>query len=269
MSEIFQVLNSQLQPEPGWLKLAKSTVGYELEEARKRLLSCFEVIAAWIDRLPPLACPEGYVVLEVVLHPQRLRRVDCPRQFLNYLNFTILGSRKIKICPSKTFSVKSDLTDLDSPELGAPDPDLSHTISLYVAGRLEELSAIDQKIMAIQPDSPPAREITGLESVNPLDPADCLKSLGPNQAAYYEVTLHQLPNAGENFPLSQFLAYAKATGFKASSELELKIDGLFFVPVSGSLSGLRYLAQFVFVREIKEVGHLRSLCGDQLKGVES
>jgi hypothetical protein len=260
LSEPFQILKAKSLPDPGLEDLTPSATSYDLEESREYLRNRFQAIANWIRQLPPGACPDGYVVLEVVLHPQRLRSVDFPDHFLRYLNLTVLRRRTIKHRPRKEFDPKPDQPDPDADFFSSsPHVGPGQTFSLYVVGRQKDLEVVDRKIQDIQPNTPISREMTFLETINSLKQADCIKLSRDTQNDSFEVTLQRLSSAGENFPLAQFCAYAQTAGFTVALEYHHKFEDLFIIPVNGSRLRLPHLAQFVFVRQIIEVGRLRSL----------
>lgn len=82
----------------------------------------------------------------------------------------------------------------------------------------------------------------------------------------FEVVLHQLPQRPGDFPLPEFCAYAERAGFTVHRDYAIKAGGLIFVPVKGAGVNLLRLAQFVFIREIKEGGRLRSLTPPTIDG---
>lgn len=269
MADRFKILSGRVIPETKPEIPKEVEAGYGFEEARQNLLNRFEVVAAWARGLPGGACPDGYVVIEVVLHPDRLARANFPRHFLRYLKLSVLGSHKFKVRPKRAFHAAGGpmTKDLSLPRRQKrfilnrrESPSAARrTISLYVAGKKEDLAAVAQKFRDIWPDSPASRQMACLETVNPLDAASLIKTSGDSETDSFEVALHLLPEADSDFPLAAFCVYAGEAGFTAHREHGLKAGGLVFVPVHGPRAGLLRLAQFVFVREIKEAGRMRSL----------
>ena len=246
-------------PEQAWP--GEIAPGYGFEEARLHLKERFEEAAAWARGLPEGASPGGCVVLKVVLHPDRLARAHFPRHFLDYLNFSVLGSHKFKVSPRRTFGPP------DGPAVGPGEspPQFGagcarrRTISLFVAGLKENLEAAAQKLLDMPPQSPAARQMACLETISPLDAAGHIKTFGDSETDSFEAVLHLWPGAGGDFPLAEFCAYAEKAGFTAHRDHALKAGGLMFVPLRGARARLLHLAQFVFIREIKEAGRLRGL----------
>lgn len=56
---------------------------YDLSTAKSRLLSQFSVAAAEFAELPSAACPEGYTVGLITLHPQYTAKSYFPDDLLN------------------------------------------------------------------------------------------------------------------------------------------------------------------------------------------
>ena len=236
--------------------------GYKFEEARLHLTERFAEVAAWARNLPEGAAPGGFLVLKAVLHPDRLARAHFPRHFLDYLDLSVLGSHKFKVLPKRAFGPP------DGPAVGPGERPQQikagcarprRTISLFVAGRKERLEAAAQRLLDIRPDSPAARQMTCLETISPPDAAGHVKTFGDSETDSFEAVLHLWPGAGNDFPFSEFCAYAEKAGFTAHRDHALKAGGLMFVPVRGPRARLLHLAQFVFIREIKEAGRLRGL----------
>jgi hypothetical protein len=227
--------------------------GYDFEEARQHLLERFAAVAAWSRRLPEGAAPNDYLVIKVVLHPDRLARAHAPRHFLSYLKFSVLGSHQIQTCPKKGLGPAGETVDT------SPADGLRSTICLFVAGRKENFALAAQKFRDIRPDSPASRQMTWLETVSPLYAAGHIKTSGQTETDSFEATLHLLPEAEGDFPGPEFCDYAEKAGFTVHREHCLKTGGLMFVPLHGPRAKLLHLAQFVFIREIKEAGRLRGL----------
>lgn len=233
--------------------------GYAFEEARKRLLDRFKTVADWLGQLPAGACPDDYAVIKVILHPERLAGSNFPRHFLAYFKLSVLGSRKLGVRPQRAFR---------SPPPGWWDKCLFYlfhrrrprrSLCLYVAGRKANLAAAAQKFRDIWPDSPAARQMACLETVKPLETAVCLRTTGTSETDSFEVALHLLPEAADDFPLPDFCRYAEEAGFTVHRDHSFKVGSLVFVPVHGPRAKLPRLAQFVFVREIKEAARMRGL----------
>jgi hypothetical protein len=199
------------------------------------------------------------VVLEVVLHPRRLSRADYPGLFFKLFNLIVLGSRKLNLRLRQTFDSEPGPAGAENSTASVPDLESRRTIGLFVAGQRDDLKAAAQKILSISPDSLAFQQMTLLETVNPLDSSRRLKLTQNSTVDFFEVALQRLPGATDDFPLKPFRAYAEAAGFSVHLENSLLTERLIFAPVRGPRSLLPHLAEFVFVREIKEIGRLRSL----------
>ena len=260
-----RVMAEAALPEPALPEAAgqalpgEAAPGYEFEEARLHLKECFAAVAAWARGLPEGASPGGFLVIKAVLHPDRLDYANSPRHFLQYLNLSVLGSHKFKVFPKRTFGPPG------GPGLGPGESQIGagtarrRTISLFVAGRKENLEAAAQKLLDMPPNSPAARQMACLETISPPDAAGHVKTFGDSEVDSFEAVLHLWPGGEGDFPLAEFCAYAEKAGFTAHRDHALKAGGLMFVPVRGARARLLHLARFVFIREIKEVGRLRGL----------
>ncbi|MDR1166062.1 MAG: S8 family peptidase [Deltaproteobacteria bacterium] len=257
MSVKITKLEGVLLPDKVHVAKLSPDLHYAFAEAQGYIGDCFSDVEEWVRNLPPNACPGGYAVVECVLLPHLLSRAHFPSAFFDRFHLTVLGSHRLEARFRKVF-VSPD--GGAAPRGGAPLNGRSFkTGALFVAGRLEDLKAAAQTILDLPPDSPAAKHMAYLEAVLPLDANSRLK-LSPNaQSDSFEVVLHRLAAGGKEFPLDDFLAYAKEAGFEASRELCVVGKDLIFVAARGPQDQLQRLAEFVFVREIKEMGTLRGL----------
>lgn len=138
--------------------------GYDFEEARNHLLGRFTEVAAWVRGLPEGASPDDYLVIKVVLHPDRLAQANFPRHFLRYLKLSILGSHEFKTRLKKSFDSAGEQANGPLGGVDGQFPPIARrrTISLYVAGCKEDMAAVAQKFRDIRPDSPAARQMACL-----------------------------------------------------------------------------------------------------------
>jgi hypothetical protein len=245
VGNFFKISDGQLFKEASRSPEAPARHGYEFEEARFFLMERFQAAAESIDSLPAGACPDGYLVVEIVQHPDRLGGGEFPSHFLSYLGLTIVGSRHLTLSPRRLF---------ERPEA---DPNRT-TVSLYVAGPKAAFVGAADKFRELWPDSKAAAQMACLETVRLLDQASRLLSEGAAGVAVFDVTLFPLPRSDDQeFPFRHFRAFAAEAGFDLKADCLIRRGGLLFLPVHGLRASLPRLAQFVFVRQIEEAARLR------------
>src|SRR5208282_308479 len=74
---------------------------YNFTQARDRLSAQFGVAAASFRELPALACPDGYAVGIVTLHPEYAAKSYFPADLLREARMEAIGSRPARVTPEK------------------------------------------------------------------------------------------------------------------------------------------------------------------------
>jgi hypothetical protein len=174
------------------------------EVARVALEADFASVRIRIDALPDGACPEGLVVVEIVLRPGRLSPASHPDRLLKALGLHILGSRSCSIVPR---SVAPGPGGGDGPSGELP------TFSLWVAGTKPLFAQIAGEILRLEPE--PFRQLAYLEAVRFPSPGKRLSIPDSYEGEAYEAALHLLPGRHDLFPCRDFVAFAESLGFRS------------------------------------------------------
>ncbi|MDR1044366.1 MAG: hypothetical protein LBP33_04505, partial [Candidatus Adiutrix sp.] len=87
----FKISTGRILSEPAPPPETPARPGYGFEETRRFLSERFQAAAESVRSLPAGACPDGYLVVEMVRHPDRLDKREFPGHFLQYLGLTLLG----------------------------------------------------------------------------------------------------------------------------------------------------------------------------------
>src|SRR4051812_25331501 len=74
---------------------------YDLSTAKKRLTSQFSTAIADFTALPEAACPDGFTVGLITLHPQYTAKSYFPDDLLKEAHMEAIGSRPARVKPER------------------------------------------------------------------------------------------------------------------------------------------------------------------------
>lgn len=228
--------------KPETQKSTRIEPGYSIEEARYNLYGRFLDIAQNIAKRPLGASPSGYVMVELVQHPDRQMDHNFPHHFLEAMKLRLMWDIQRLVNPYRSFRDGVD---------GA-----RFTTCLEVIGRKTDLGNIPRKIEALSPLSPAVQEMTYLESAALMTPESRLYMKFGGQApadgeAEFKVTLTSFPNLKNVYPTKSFKFFAAANGFRILSSEKNNDSPYLQVTVLGPNEKLTNLAEFTFIRRIR------------------
>ena len=227
-------------PGPGLIE-----PGYSVEEALSKLHADFSEIAGSLGLRPPGLSPSGYVMLELVRHPDRQQERNFPHRFLAAMKLRPAGENRRAVEPRRRF--------------GPADEENRFTTCLAVLARKNDIAAIPAKIRALDPSSQAAREMTCLESAS-LEPPESRLFLEPGDrvadgtAELFEAVLLSFPGRKTLFPIDAFTGLAEKNGFQVIRAKKNDATGYLHVLMSGPREGLINLAEFSMTWLIKRPG---------------
>ena len=223
---------------------AEPKPSYDLQEAKESLAVDFERVNQTIRGLTEGACPDGFAVIQAIIHPERPTRDYHPKDLMSLLGLSRLGSRRLKIRPRRYFHHPSDQAGKSG----------LNGVAVFLAGQKNVLASAAETLNSIRPGTPEATQIAALESVKCPDPIEKIRFVGDTGEDVFEVALNLFPRADSpDFPFDRFSAYAESVGFKVPDKHRLRIGEMLFVPVRGPRAGLTRLAEFSFVRQIRDI----------------
>lgn len=170
---------------------------YSFNEARDRLVTQFESAAARFAELPPLACPDGYAVGVITLHPEYTAKSYFPANLLREAGMEAIGSRPARVTPEKWKKKKA--------------PEDSPTTELFVAARRDDFSTLAEELGSWNDTSRGAKELFEVEAFRAPKPADRIQKMTKRKdSPLLEVVLHTsgIPNPGHI--LEAFEAFAES-----------------------------------------------------------
>lgn len=219
--------------------------GYSAEEALAGLQADFSEIAGKLAGRPAGSSPSGFVMLELVRHPDRQGEGEFPHLFLAAMNLRPAGQTSRVVRPRRFFGP------------GGP-PGTSYSVCLAVLAHKRDVAAIPAKIKALDPSSPVVREMTCLESASIMAPASRL-FFEPGDQAFigraeqFEAVLLPLPNNKGRYPIIAFTKLAVKHGFKIVQS-KRSGAGHLHILIWGPGEKLMDLAEFSLVWSLKRPG---------------
>lgn len=237
-----ELLTYDIDPPP---MIAEKVRPYTLAQARQHLMPQVLQALSDINELPSAACPDGYAVAKLDLHPTFIAKTFFPKGFLRQAGLTSVGSKTIRKKPRV--------------ELRKTAPNESDTTQLFVAGRRDTFARLPGVIASLQELTGPALQFAEIEDIAAMDSADRVRH-GVADAAedVFEVGLHLLPDGGPARTQQAFVAYAVQCGFEVHTELAIPVGGMMFLPIRGSAERLSELARFALMRVVRPMPPLRS-----------
>ncbi|QEG35826.1 S8 family peptidase [Bythopirellula goksoeyrii] len=219
---------------------------YGLNDAKTRLAPQFAVAASSLAALPEEACPDGYSVGIVTLHPQFTAKSYFPGDLLREARMEAIGSRPARTTPEKWTK--------------QGDPEESPTTELFVAGRREDFDRFAKGIPNLSKTDRSSRDLFKIENFRAPQAKDRVQRLRKRTAEpMLEVVLHTSGIPRPSRILEAFEFYAESLGLDPIMDRRFDVSGLCFLPVRAPRQLIDDLSQFSFLRTIREMPGLRPL----------
>jgi hypothetical protein len=123
---------------------------YDLSQAKERLTGQFTKAVSALNQLPESACPDGYAVGLITLHPQYTAKSYFPGDLLKEARMEAIGSRPSAITPEKW------------TKKGKPEE--SPTTQLFVAARREDFGRFARDLPAVSQFNKSSRDLFKIET---------------------------------------------------------------------------------------------------------
>jgi len=217
---------------------------YTFDQAKARLLPMAEQTSCALDTLPPLACPSDMAVAKLTLHPQYIAKSYFPSGLIREAGFNPLGSRPDQIVPERW------------TRKGAPQ--LVGTTTLFVEGPRRQFRELPARLAALTEDARVASEIVAVEKLAAYEAAEKIaKERISGKLPVMEIVLHA--SANTRFVIDGFEAFARELGIDMSVDDRFYVGSLCFLPARLPREQLRKIAEFAYVRFLREMPKLRTL----------
>lgn len=219
---------------------------YSVQEARERLAAQFAVAAVEFSQLPAEACPDGYAVGLITLHPEYTAKSYYPADLLRETRMETIGSRPARVTPEKWKKKRV--------------PEEAPTTELFVAARREDFAAFAQELPKWDETRRGADELFEVEGFRAPRPSDRIQRLTKRlEEPLLEVVLHTsgIPKPGRI--LEAFEAFTSQLNLSPDLDRRFDVGALCFLPLRAPRTLLTRLSQFSFLRTIREMPGLRPL----------
>lgn len=219
---------------------------YALPEAKQRLAQQFAAAATTLTSLPDAACPDGYAVGLLTLHPQYTAKSYFPGDLLREARMEAIGSRPSRATPERWTR--------------QGEPEELPTTELFVAARRDDFQRFAKGIPGLTEADRSARDLFKVETFRAPTTKDRVQRLRKRSAEpMLEVVLHTSGIPKPARILEAFEAFAVSMGLDPMMERRFDVSGLCFLPIRAPRELIDDLSQFSFLRTIREMPGLRPL----------
>lgn len=222
---------------------------YSLHQARLRLSADLDALASSVQQLPGMACPEDIAVAKFTINPAFIARSYFPKHMFGSLGMVSVGSRAVRLVP-EAWKRKGE-------------PQETSTTEIFVAAKRHTLTNLRAWSEALTEGTDQARDFAHLERVAPFLASERIRGVATNARPeirrFFEVGLHLIPNDSTQLVERCFKVFANSLDIEIKDELTFSASNLWFVPASATLTQIRQLAQFSFVRVIRPMPEMRSV----------
>lgn len=218
---------------------------YTLTEAKTAIIPAIVSAAQEFDSLPPAACPLDMAVAKLTLHPSYIAKSFFPAILLRNAGLTSVGSRTVSVQPR---------TENRKRIVGPTE-----TSQLFVAGNRKAFWAFASFAGQLTEATPDALNFAEIEQFSAMTAEDRIRPLVSAAGDYFEVGLHLLPDTPTEVVREPFKAFAAECGFEVISDLEFQAGRLLFLPLRGSASELKRLADFTMLRVARPMPSMRGV----------
>lgn len=224
----------------------EKTAPYKFDEARERLTAQFTAAVANFRQLPEVACPDGYAVGIITLHPEYTAKSYFPADLIREARMEAIGSRPARVIPEK-WGKKAE-------------PEESPTTELFVAARRTDFADLARELPNWSESHRGAEELFEVESFRAPKREDRVQRISKrHDSPLLEVVLHTtgIPKPGRI--LEAFEAFVESLDLEPDLDRRFEVGGLCFVPLRAARAQISELSEFAFLRTIREMPGLRPL----------
>lgn len=215
---------------------------YTFDEVKGILIPETELFLDEVNSISDLAKPNGRSVAKITLHPSYLAKSYYPVSLLRQFGLLDLGSKASRVTPRKQ-TLKKPKENLE-------------TACLYVAGTTSSFSSFKSHLESGEMPSGVKNDIIKIEELNYFSPREKLKSItNNNQERKIEVVLHT-PH-GNSEILDSFYEFSKTCDIDIDMDRRISNGGLTFLPIFGNEQGANKIAEFTFLRALRDMPSLR------------
>ncbi|GKX63078.1 hypothetical protein SOASR032_16470 [Pragia fontium] len=195
-----------------------------------------------IHTIPREALPEGKAVAKFVLHPAFLAKSYFPVNLFKRFLLESIGSKAIKIKPRKDIKKKGRKDEYT-------------TACIYVSGKQENFQSFFDALIKDSLTKGQQDDFITLESISMLESSDKIKTINGDGVKCIEVALHTPDNTSTI--VDTFESFALQNGAVVDKARSIRVKGLTFMPIKADKEVALKLAEFSFLRTLRELPELR------------
>ncbi len=219
---------------------------YTYEQARARLAPMLDQTIRAFAELPQAAKPKGEVVGGVVLNPEYIAKSYYPEKVLKFYGLKAVGSRPTLVTPERR---SRDRVPEEKP-----------TTKLFVAGATSNFRRLLADIERGSIEEAVQADLTALEQIDPIDAQAKIKGrFSELEVSPLEAVLHASEFRGDLYIIEAFQEYVASFGLEADLEHRFHAGGLCFLRMMAPRELLGEIAQFSYLRALREMPRLRDL----------
>ncbi|GLC28246.1 S8 family peptidase [Roseisolibacter agri] len=219
---------------------------YTFAEARARLAPQAQAAARALDALPERLCPGDEAVALLTLHPAYIAKSFYPSRLLRSAGLDPLGGRARTITPER------------HTRAGAAAPET--TSELFVAGPRVHFRALARALGEWTEDTPGADDLVKIEEIRVQPAAERVQPLrSAADMPLLEVVVHARAGGDGDGILQAFTRFLAGLDAQPQLDERLYAEGLCFLPVRVPRVNVPAVADFTFVRVIREMPTLRRI----------
>lgn len=217
---------------------------YEFSTAQDRIGTNIRAVATELSSLPAIACPNDEAVIAIAINPEQIAKSYYPADLLNATGMRAVGSRTALVFPENVPADQRRETPTTELFAAAPRAAIRRFASEIGSWSSTVAWADDlRKIEAI-------RVVPISQRVKPLHSAE--------QRLLFEAVIHGAGNSVmARTILEAFRRFLASLGIDVDTNRRIDTANLSFVAVDAGIQQARQIAQFSFLRAIREMPSLR------------
>ncbi len=217
---------------------------YTYDENAPIIMRDLQSVLRSMDALPDEVMPNGEAIAKITLHPAFLAKSYFPVLLFKKFSLHSVGSKAVKVKPRKIIDGR-----------GKPKNEFS-SACIYVSGKVKGFLALYNALQDSRLNKGEKKEIITFEKIAFFDSNDKIKTIDSSEKTRkLEVALHT-PESN-NDVLRSFIKYATSCGAKINENKIINMNGLTFMPIVANANEAKKVAEFSFLRAIRDLPSLR------------
>ncbi|WP_387467294.1 S8 family peptidase [Photorhabdus sp. RM323S] len=217
---------------------------YTYEENAPVIMRELQGVLRNIQALPEEVMPNGEAIAKITLHPAFLAKSYFPVLLFKKFSLKSVGSKSVRVRPRTVVGGR-----------GKPKEE-STSACIYVSGKAKDFLDLYNAMHNDRLNKGQKKEIITFEEVSFFEPIEKIKNIESSEnVRKLEVALHT--PSSNNGVLRSFIDYALSCGAKINENKIINMNGLTFMPIIANADEAARVAEFSFLRAIRDLPSLR------------